>query len=214
VFTELELQQLAKAAEKHNLIILSDEIWSDIVFSPSRYISMAALPEAAMRTVVVTGFSKSYGLAGLRAGAVIAPNSQLLELVMQASDQRSTVHGCNVLAQVAATAALKEAQPWLDQFLIHLHEMRALTVDALNALPGVKCAMPDGCYVAFANVSETGMDAEALSKKWLNEAKVSVVPGLPKWFGSRAQGHIRISFATSRDILEQAFERINTCMKP
>ena len=214
VFTELELQQLAKAAEKHNLIILSDEIWSDIVFSPSRYISMAALPEAAMRTVVVTGFSKSYGLAGLRAGAVIAPNSQLLELVMKASDQRSTVHGCNVLAQVAATAALKEAQPWLDQFLIHLHAMRALTVDALNALSGVKCAMPDGCYVAFANVNETGMDAEALCNKWLNEAKVSVVPGLPKWFGSRAQGHIRISFATSRDILQQAFERINTCMQP
>ena len=167
-----------------------------------------------MRTVVVTGFSKSYGLAGLRAGAVISPNSQLLELVMQASDQRSTVHGCNVLAQVAATAALKEAQPWLDQFLIHLHAMRALTVDALNALPGVKCAMPDGCYVAFANVNETGMDAEALCNKWLNEAKVSVVPGLPKWFGSRAQGHIRISCATSRDILQQAFERINTCMQP
>jgi aminotransferase len=213
VFLEHEQLQLAQIAEKYNLIILSDEIWSDIVFEPHRYISMAALPEAAMRTVVVTGFSKSYGLAGLRAGAVIAPNVQLLERVLQASDQRSTVHGCNVLAQVAATAALKEAQPWLEQFLLHLHEMRSLTVDALNALPGVNCVMPQGCYVAFADITETGMDAETLCAKWLHQAKVSVVPGLPRWFGSRAQGHIRISFATSSDILKQAFERINTCMK-
>ena len=165
-----------------------------------------------MRTVVVTGFSKSYGLAGLRAGAVITPNPELLERVIVASDQRSTVHGSNVLAQVAATAALKDAQPWLNEFLLHLHEMRLLTVNALNNLSGVKCHAPQGCYVAFADISETGMDAELICSKWLNEAKVSVVPGLPRWFGSRAQGHIRISFATSRTILNDAFERINTCM--
>jgi aminotransferase len=213
VFTLHELQSLARIAERHNIIILSDEIWSDIVFESNRYMSVASLPEAAQRTVVVTGFSKSYGLAGLRAGAVIAPNRQLLESVLLASDQRSTVHGCNVLAQVAATAALKDAQPWLNQFLAHLHEMRLLTVEALNALPGIECAIPQGCYVAFADISKTGMDSETMCNKWLQEAKVSVVPGLPRWFGSRAQGHIRISFATSREILEQAFERIHTCMQ-
>jgi aspartate/methionine/tyrosine aminotransferase len=213
VFTRPELKRIADIADKHNLIILSDEIWSDIVFEPFQYVSMAAIPEAAMRTVIVTGFSKSYGLAGLRAGAVLSPNAQLVEQVLVASDQRSTVHGCNVLAQVAATAALTSAQPWLSSFLNHLHEMRTLTVQSLNALPGVHCELPQGCYVAFANIRDTNMSAEQVCDKWRQEAKVSVVPGLPRWFGSRADGHIRISFATSEDILNDAFERINKCMQ-
>jgi aspartate/methionine/tyrosine aminotransferase len=213
VFTRAELQQLAAIAEEHNLVILSDEIWSDIVFEPGQYVSMASIAEAAMRTVIVTGFSKSYGLAGLRAGAILSVNETFVERVLDVSDQRSTVHGCNVLAQVAATAALNEAQYWLSEFLGHLHEMRDVTVNALNALPGVKCEAPQGCYVAFADISDTGMSSEVLCDKWRQEARVAVVPGLPKWFGSRAQSHIRISFATSRDILQQAFDRINTCMK-
>ena len=213
VFTRDELKQLAAIADQHNLIILSDEIWSDIVFEPSRYVSIASLPEAEERTLVVTGFSKSYGLAGLRAGAVFSVNEKLVEKVLDASDQRSTVHGCNVLAQVAATAALKEAQPWLAAFIAHLHEMRSLTVDGLNALPGIQCAAPQGCYVAFANIEATGMSAEEICHKWLKEASVSVVPGLPRWFGSRAEGHIRISFATSKSILDEAFDRIKNCMQ-
>ena len=212
VFLRNELLALAAIAEKHNLIILSDEIWSDIIFSPSAYLSIAALPEAMHRTVIVTGFSKSYGLAGLRAGAVLSTNPKLLENVMLASDQRSTVHGCNVLAQVAATSALNEAQYWLKQFLEHLHRMRTLTVESLNAIPGVQCAMPQGCYVAFADVSGTAYSAQELRDLWYNEARISVVPGLPRWFGSRADGHIRISFATSEHVLQEAFQRINNCM--
>jgi aspartate/methionine/tyrosine aminotransferase len=212
VFTEHELKQLAAIAEEYNLIILSDEIWSDIVFEPTRYVSIASLPEAAMRTVVVTGFSKSYGLAGLRAGAILSVNEKLIEKMLDASDQRSTVSGCNVLAQVAATAALNDAQYWLSEFIQHLHDMRSFTIQALNALPGITCEMPQGCYVAFADISNTGLSSEALCEKWLKEAKVSVVPGSPRWFGSRAQGNIRISFATSGVILYEAFERIKLCM--
>jgi aspartate/methionine/tyrosine aminotransferase len=118
-----------------------------------------------------------------------------------------------VLAQVAATAALKEAQPWLASFISHLHEMRSLTVEGLNAIPGIQCAAPQGCYVAFANIEATNMNAEQLCQKWLSEAAVAVVPGLPRWFGSRAEGHIRISFATSKSILNEAIDRINNCMQ-
>ncbi|MFM7727261.1 MAG: pyridoxal phosphate-dependent aminotransferase [Flavobacteriales bacterium] len=213
VFTRQELERIAIIAEKHNLIVLSDEIWSDIVFEPNTYVSMASIAAAARRTIVVTGFSKSYGLAGLRAGAVLSPNALLLEMVLEASDQRSTVHGCNVIAQVAATAALNEAQPWLAHFKKHLHIMRDFTVDALNTLPGVRCHAPQGCYVAFADITQTGRTASEIQEIWLREARVSVVPGLPKWFGSKADGHIRISFATSHDILKQAFDRITHCMQ-
>jgi len=174
---------------------------------------MASIPAAERRTIVVTGFSKSYGLAGLRAGAILSPNALLLEMVLDASDQRSTVHGCNVIAQVAATAALNEAQTWLADFKKHLHARRDFTVDALNALPGVRCQTPQGCYVAFADITGTGRTASEIQEMWLQEARVAVVPGLPRWFGSRADGHIRISFATSQEILNQAFDRITHCMQ-
>lgn len=208
VFTQSELQQLAVIAERHNLMILSDEIWSDIVFTPHSYISMAAIPEAAHRTVVVTGFSKSYGLAGLRAGAIICPDADSFERVMEASGHRSTVHGCNVIAQVAAASALTEAQYWLAAFVQHLEHMRNFTVNALNALDGIHCHAPNGCYVAFANIEGTGLSAEQVHQRWLTDAKVAVVPGMPRWFGSAAEGHIRISFATSEQVLEEAFHRI------
>jgi aminotransferase len=213
VFTRQELERIAIIAEKHNVMVLSDEIWSDIVFEPSTYVSMASIPAAERRTIVVTGFSKSYGLAGLRAGAILSPNALLLEMVLDASDQRSTVHGCNVIAQVAATAALNEAQTWLADFKKHLHARRDFTVDALNALPGVRCQTPQGCYVAFADITGTGRTASEIQEMWLQEARVAVVPGLPRWFGSRADGHIRISFATSQEILNQAFDRITHCMQ-
>lgn len=212
VFSREELERIAIIADQFNLMVLSDEIWSDIVFEPATYISMASIPSAANRTIVVTGFSKSYGLAGLRAGAVLSSNVSLVEMALDASDQRSTVHGSNVLAQVAATAALNDAQQWLAEFKLHLHAMRTLTVDALNSIPGVRCQLPQGCYVAFADVTGTGHTAEEVQAKWLNEARVSVVPGLPRWFGNRAEGHIRISFATSQEILTLAFDRITRCM--
>jgi aminotransferase/cystathionine beta-lyase len=209
VFSRRELEVLAGVAEQHNLIILSDEIWSDIVFGPTQYTSLAAIAEAEQRTVIVTGFSKSYGLAGLRAGAMLCFNQDHFDCLMEASGHRSTVHGCNVLAQVAATSALTEAQYWLSSFTEHLQRMRDVTVNALNALPGITCFSPQGCYVAFANISKTGMTADEVHGLWLTEAKVAVVPGLPRWFGSRAEGHIRLSFATSDTILEEAFDRIN-----
>lgn len=208
VFTKSELEQLAALAEQYNLIILSDEIWSDIVFEPTAYVSVASIAAAEQRTVVVTGFSKSYGLAGLRAGAMLVFNQEHFDRLIEASGHRSTVHGCNVLAQVAAASALTEAQDWLGSFVDHLHRMRDLTVGALNELPGISCHAPQGCYVAFADISKTGLTSEEVHQRWLNEAKVAVVPGLPRWFGSRAQNHIRLSFATSATILEEAFDRI------
>ncbi|MFM7448719.1 MAG: pyridoxal phosphate-dependent aminotransferase [Leptolyngbyaceae cyanobacterium] len=208
VFSKDELMGLAAIAEKHNVMILSDEIWSDIVFAPYRYLSIASIPEAAERTIIVTGFSKSYGLAGLRAGAILTPSAEHFNRVLEASGHQSTVHGCNVLAQVAATAALQEAQYWLYGFVSHLHRMRDITVEALNQMPGITCMSPQGCYVAFANVKGTGFSAEQIQEQWLRESGVAVVPGSPRWFGSKAEHHIRISFATSAEILHEAFQRI------
>ncbi len=209
VFTRQELMQFAAIADKHDLIILSDEIWSDIIFAPSSFTSIASIsPEIAKRTVTVTGFSKSYGLAGLRIGAVMAGTNAHFDRLMEASLHNSTIHGANVLGQVAATAALTKCTPWLNEFVSHLSSMRDICVSGLNQVPGVTCIAPEGCYVAFANISGTGKTSKEVADHLLEHAKVAVVPGLPQWFGNGAEGFIRLSFATSATILQDALTRI------
>ncbi len=209
VFTREELLQLAAFAEKHNLYILSDEIWSDIVFQPYSFTSIASLDKVvADRTITVTGFSKSYGLAGMRLGAVMATDPVLFERLFENSLHSTTIHGVNILAQVAGTAALNEAQDWLAGFIQHLQRMRDLTVSRMNAIPGFHCLSPQGCYVALVDVRGTGLSSADLQARLLKEAKVAVVPGLERWFGPAAAGTIRISFATTQEILNTAFDRI------
>jgi len=209
VFTREELLQLAAFAEKHNLFILSDEIWSDIVFQPHAFTSIASLDKTvADRTITVTGFSKSYGLAGMRLGAVMATDPVLFERLFENSLHSTTIHGVNILAQVAGTAALNEAQDWLAGFIQHLQRMRDLTVSRMNAIPGFHCLSPQGCYVALVDVRGTGLSSADLQARLLKEAKVAVVPGLERWFGPAAAGTIRISFATTEEILTTAFDRI------
>jgi len=213
VLNKEELTIIGNIAVKHNIIILSDEIWSDIVFEPNTYTSIASINEIiAQQTIIVTGYSKSYGLAGLRVGSVIAPNQTLFNLLLLKSEHLSTVHGCNVLAQVAVTTALNDCQDWLSSFVTHLTKMRDLCVTELNKINGIECLVPQGCYLVFPDISNTHMDAQTLQQVLLEKAKVAVVPGLGKWFGERAQGHIRLSFATSESILKEGLFRISKAL--
>ena len=213
VFSREELVQIAAIAREFNLLILSDEIWSDIVFQPHIYTSVASLDEdTAMRTITVSGFSKSYGLAGLRAGMLMASDPDLFGRLREASLHHTTVHGCNVLAQVAATAALNECADWLSDFVNHLQQMRDLSLKEIESIPGFRVFAPQGCYLLFCNISQTGMESSALQSILLEKAKVAVVPGLPRWFGDKAEGHIRICFSTSEVLLKEAFGRIRRTM--
>ena len=90
--------------------------------------------------------------------------------------------------------------------------MRDLCVTELNKINGIECLVPQGCYLVFPDISKTGMDAQTLQTILLEKAKVAVVPGLGKWFGERAQGHIRLSFATSEDILKEGLFRISKAL--
>ncbi|MCW2118640.1 pyridoxal phosphate-dependent aminotransferase [Flavobacterium sp. 7A] len=214
VFTRKELTTLGKFACKYNLIILSDEIWSDIVFKPAVFTSIASInDEIRNQTITITGFSKSYGLAGLRIGAVIAHNQKHFNLLMDISLHNSTVHGATVLSQVAATAALNECGYYLDHFVSHLTKMRTLLVDELNTIPSFNCIAPEGCYVAFTNITATKKSSQEIYEILLQEAKVAVVPGLKQWFGEGAEGHIRMSFATSEEVIQEAMYRIKTVLK-
>jgi aminotransferase len=209
VFTREELLKIGEIACKHDLIVLSDEIWSDIVYSPHIYTSMASLNEEICRqTVTVTGYSKSYGLAGLRIGAIMASNQVHYDRLFEVSLHGSTIHGANVISQVAATAALNECDYWLHDFLLHLQKMRDLCDRELNLTNGFHCIPPEGCYVAFTNITGTGKSSREIQQLLMDEAKVAVVPGAKEWFGKGAEGFIRMSFATSEDILAEALYRI------
>jgi aspartate/methionine/tyrosine aminotransferase len=209
VFSKEELEELASVAEAHGILILSDEIWSDIVFPPAVFTSMAAINKWCFaNTITVTGFSKSYGMAGLRIGAIAMGSDEHYHMLLANSGYQSTVRGVPVIAQEAAVAALEHAGEWLEDFRNHLLLARNYTVNRLNSVPGFKCQAPDGCFVAFVDVRELGMDAGLLADFLTSRARVAVVPGLPRWFGGGAAGHIRISFATSLEILEESMDRI------
>lgn len=209
VFTRAELMQLGEMACKHNIIILSDEIWSDIIYAPHVFTSIASLNEEIRnQTITVTGYSKSYGLAGLRIGSVMASNAEHFKLLFEASLHQSTIHGANVLSQIAALTALNDCDYYLQGFVAHLQKMKDLTVKLLNETQGFHCIAPEGCYVAFANITGTGKSSAQIRDILFNEAKVAVVPGQKEWFGQGAEGYVRLSFATSQEILEEALHRI------
>lgn len=209
VFTREELLELGQFAVANNLWIMSDEIWSDIVFAPHTYTSIASVDAAiAAKTLTVYGFSKSFGLAGLRVGFIVSPDAAVHAGIVATSLVGTTAYGVSTLSQVAAQAAYEKAWYWVAAFLQHLTDMRNLAVEKLNAMQGIRCHTPQGCYLVFPDIRETGLSSEALSEYLLKEGKVAVVPGAEKWFGPGAEGHIRICFSTSRTILTEGLDRI------
>jgi aspartate/methionine/tyrosine aminotransferase len=208
------LKTVAEWAITQRLRLLSDEIWSDIVYPPHQFTSVASIsPEIAINTVTVVGFSKNFGLAGLRVGAALCANPQWRRQIVVASDAESTVFGVSVLSQVAVIAALGDGQPWLAEFVRHLQAQRDYVLDRLSMWPGVTTFPPQGTYVAFPYVRRLGNDAERLCELLLARARVALVPGAPRWFGPGASGHVRICFATSRRILQEAFDRMDPVVK-
>jgi aspartate/methionine/tyrosine aminotransferase len=206
--TREELRRLTEFACEHDLAILSDEIWSDIVYAPHRHTATAALSAAAAkRTYTVHGLSKTFGLAGLRIGFVHVGCEQRYEAMVATANIRSTVEGVSTLSQVAATAAYQHAWPWAEAFVRHLQAQRDLAVAELRKVDGLSVRTPEGCYVAFPKVHAWG-DETALAQRLLTEFRVAIVPGAPRWFGEGAKGHIRLTFATSEAILREGLARL------
>ena len=213
VMTKEELLYIGSLAVKHNLWIMNDEIWSDIVFAPHRHINIASLhQEIAKRTISVYGFSKTFGLAGLRVGFLMAPSQKVFDLILQTSKAQTTAGGVSTLSQIAATTAYKKCWYWVDAFLDHLTKVRNYSYSRLVKMPGITCRKPEGTYLLFPNIESYGMSSEAFAKLLLEKAKVAVVPGATKWFGEGAEGHIRLCYSTSKSIMKEALDRIETVL--
>ena len=209
VWTADELRQLAQIAVQHDLWILSDEVWADIVYKPHQHTATASLSaEIAKRTFSVFGFSKGYGLAGLRLGLLICPTPAIRETMLQISHAEETAYGVSSLSQIAGMAAYETAVSWLDQFIQHLQSQRDYAVARLNEMDGVQCHLPEGTFVVFPDVSSFGKPVEEIVAHLSQHHGLAVVPGSPAFFGPAAAGYIRLSYATSRDILAQGLDRL------
>jgi aspartate/methionine/tyrosine aminotransferase/2-polyprenyl-6-methoxyphenol hydroxylase-like FAD-dependent oxidoreductase len=204
-----ELEAIADVALRHDLWILSDEVWSDIVYAPHAHVSMASLgADVAARTLTVFGFSKSHGLAGMRLGLLAAASPQQRTRLMALAHAGDTAFGASTISQVAGTAALELGDDWRRRFVQHLRRRRDQTVARLDAIPGVRCAVPQGTFVAFPDIARLGVDQDELARRLLDDHDVAVVPGSASFFGPGAAGHLRLSFATSRAILAEGLDRV------
>ena len=211
-FTRVELESIVTLALERGVPVLSDEIWSEIVYRPAVFTSALALaPELAANVVVVHGFSKTFGLAGCRIGYVAMLDAVKRRAMLAASEHPSTVDGAATLSQIAAAAAYDHALPWLDAFLEHLRARRDQCVAALKDIGALEVESPDATYVIFPQVKPEAMrpgeSIEVFVERIRSEHKVAIVPGSPRWFGEGAAGHVRLCFATSEGILAEGLRR-------
>lgn len=205
------LEAIATIAVKHNLLIISDEIYEKVLYDGATHISIATLGlEVAERTVIINGVSKAYAMTGWRIGYAAGPKPLLT--AMANIQSQSTSNPCSI-SQKAAVAALKLGGPFTEMMVVEFDRRRKVMVERLNAIPGVSCRMPGGAFYAFPNIGgvlgRTGPNGpvaspQALANYLLKEAHVAVVPGEP--FGS--QHHIRLSYATSMDTVTKGLDRI------
>jgi aspartate/methionine/tyrosine aminotransferase len=214
VLSRSELIRLGEIILRHQLWVMNDEIWSDVVYHPHQHINIASIhPEVAQRTFSIYGLSKTFGLAGLRVGYVVSPSEVIHEKLVQVSQVRTTAVGVSTLSQIAAAAAYEKCWYWADAFVQHLQRNRDYALSRLLKIPGVKCREPEGTYVLFPDIRSFQRNSSELAHELLEKARVAIVPGAPQWFGPGAEGHIRICFSTSRKVLEQGLDRIERYLK-
>jgi aspartate/methionine/tyrosine aminotransferase len=202
VFDDRALDGIAALAIKHDLWILTDEIYARILFS-GEYRSILTLPGMAERSVIIDGFSKSFAMTGWRLGYAIAPVH-----VIDAMDLLvlNTFTCAAEFTQVAAIEALRDTSHAVDAMVNEYKLRRDLFLQALAKIPGFRCHSPEGAFYAWVNIEDTGLSAEEVQKLLLEEAGVAAIAGAA--FGAQGKNYLRFSLVSARHLLEDALDRI------
>lgn len=201
------LKKVAEFASKHDLLVVSDEIYEKIIYDENKHFSIAAFPGMRERTIVLNGFAKAYAMTGWRIGYVAAP-ADLIQ-VMNRMHMYCVTHSPSMV-QWGALAALTGSQEPVAQMVAEFKKRRDFMVKALNEIRGLSCLNPGGAFYIFLNNEESGMSCEDFTTFLLQKGNVAVVPGTA--FGEFGSGHVRISYATSMENLEKAAMRIEKAM--
>lgn len=195
------LEKIVKIAVKNDLFIISDEIYDRLTYD-SPHTCLPTLAGAYERTILLNGFSKAYAMTGWRIGYAVGP-SDVIEAMMKV--HQYTMLCAPIMAQDAALEAIKNGYEDSEEMIEQYHQRRNVIVKGLNNA-GLPCLMPGGAFYAFPSIKETGLTSDEFCERLLFEEKVAVVPG--NAFGECGEGHIRCSYATSLDRIQQAVERI------
>ena len=202
VFSRETLEQLAGLARKHDLWVITDEIYARILFT-GEYQSIRALPDMAERTVIIDGFSKSFAMTGWRLGYAVAPKQFIDAMDMLVLNTFTCVAE---FTQIAAIEALNDSTNGVDAMVAEYRKRRDLFVARLNRIPGFRCQIPEGSFYAWVNVEDTGLSAEEVARLLLEEAGVAGIAGAA--FGAAGKNYLRFSLVSARNYLDEALDRI------
>ena len=203
VLTRDDIERIAELAQRHDLVVLSDEIYARILYDGAEHVSIASIDGMADRTITLDGFSKTYAMTGWRMGYAVVPDwlvKPFGQLII------NTISGVTAFAQAGAIEALRGPQDEVDAMVREFRARRDLVVDGLNEIPGFDCLRPQGAFYVFPDITGTGMSGADLADRLLYEAGVCVLSGTS--FGGVGDKHIRISYANSRENLSEALARI------
>ncbi len=207
VLTKSDIRAIAEIAEENDIYVLSDEIYSKMLYDEMEHHSPAYLDGCKERTILLDGFSKAYSMTGWRLGYAIGPEELIHKMDLLVADAISCTTS---FVQKAGVEALRNSHDFVDDIMEHFTERREAIVSGLNEVPGFSCIYPKGAFYAFPNIKETGMKSEELTDHLLEEAGVCLLPGTA--FGSQGEGYLRLSYATSLDEIEKGIERLKEAM--
>ncbi len=207
VLSRDELETIAEVVRRHDLLVISDEIYDRLVYGEHRHVAASALDGMRERTVLIGGFSKAYAMTGWRLGFAAAPAALMAGI--------AKVHQYGIMcaptaSQYAGIEALKVGEPFVEQMLAEYDRRRVLMTRRFNEM-GLACFEPEGAFYCFPNITASGLDDEAFAEQLLSEEHVAVVPGSA--FGPSGAGHVRACYATAYEQIVEAMDRIERVLE-
>ena len=202
VMSAAEMEEIAAVLRETNVLVLSDEIYSELTYGLDRHVSIASLPGMAERTIVVNGFSKSYAMTGWRLGYAAGP-APLVKVMTKI--HQSCIISAPTTSQYAAITALRQCDDQIEMMRDEYNRRRRYVVKALNDM-GLTCFEPRGAFYVFPSIQISGLTSSEFCEQLLREKEVAIIPGSA--FGASGEGYARISYAYSVDHLQTAMKRI------
>ena len=207
VMSAAEMEEIAAVLRGTNVLVLSDEIYSELTYGLDRHVSIASLPGMAERTIVVNGFSKSYAMTGWRLGYAAGP-APLIKVMTKI--HQSCIMSAPTTSQYAAITALRQCDDQIEMMRDEYNRRRRYVVKALNDM-GLTCFEPRGAFYVFPSIQISGLTSSEFCEQLLREKEVAIIPGSA--FGASGEGYARISYAYSVDHLQTAMKRIREFLK-
>ena len=202
ILSKEDLEAIARFAVKHDLIVISDEIYGDLTYGDAKHVCFAGLPEMKDRTILLNGFSKAYAMTGWRIGYALS-NPDIIAAMTKI--HQYTMLCAPITAQIAAVEALRHGEKYMRKMVSEYDKRRRLIYDGLQKA-GLKCFEPKGAFYIFPDITSTGLSSEEFAEKILMQEHVALVPG--NAFGECGEGFVRCSYATSIEQISEALLRI------